>query len=163
MESRGVLHQPLAQALEAAPKISTCPRESFGDQPTQTNPLSWHLFLGPQLLEEALDLSLPALLHGVEGIPGHFPLDLRLDGLQLLQDGGEVGSAMGILGPAVWGHGMEEGEKIKRVVSGCHLRPKSSSATPTLLPISPLPAMSCAKGSGQVEGMGSVSLFTATP
>lgn len=27
----------------------------------------------------------------------------------------------------------------------------------------PLPAMSCAKGSGQVEGMGSVSLLTATP
>lgn len=27
----------------------------------------------------------------------------------------------------------------------------------------PLPAMSCAKGSGQVDGMGSVSLLTATP
>lgn len=32
-------------------------------------------------------------------------------------------------------------------------------------PFSPisLPAMSCAKGSGQVDGMGSVSLLTATP
>jgi hypothetical protein len=37
----------------------------------------------------------------MEGVPRHFPQDLRLQGLQLLQNGSEVWPAVGVLCPAV--------------------------------------------------------------
>lgn len=42
------------------------------------SPHSSHLFLGSQLVKEALNLTFPALLHGMEGVPRHLPQDLRL-------------------------------------------------------------------------------------
>lgn len=53
------------------------------------------------------------------------------------------------------------GDKIRRGLWVAVSKAKELWPSPTRT--IPLPAMSCAKGSGQVDGMGSVSLLTATP
>lgn len=49
-----------------------------------------YLFLGPQLIKHFLDLQLPVVLQGVEGLRWHLEEARLLDGRQMVQDGREL-------------------------------------------------------------------------
>lgn len=61
---------------------------------------AFYLLFSAQLIEHVLDLQLPVLLQGVEGLLRHLLLHLLLQGRQLGQDGAEIGSVVGVLVPA---------------------------------------------------------------
>lgn len=60
-----------------------------------------HLLFSPEFIEHVLDLQFPVLLQAVEGVLRHLFLHLLLQGRQLGQDGAEIGSAVGVLVPAL--------------------------------------------------------------
>lgn len=60
-----------------------------------------YLLFSPELVEHVLDLQLPVILQRVEGLLRHLLPHLLLQGRELGQDGAEVGSAVGVLVPAL--------------------------------------------------------------
>lgn len=74
-----------------------------------------HLFFSPEFIEHILDLQFPVVLQGVKGVLRHLFLHLLLQGRQLRQNGAEIGSAVGILVPALCQTGGRQRPKVRDV------------------------------------------------
>lgn len=65
-----------------------------------------YLLLGPQLIKHLLDLQLPVILQGVEGLHWHLKEARLFDGRQLVQNSCELRSGVRVRAPAFCGKKM---------------------------------------------------------
>lgn len=91
-----------------------------------------YLLFSPQFIEHVLDLQFPAVLQGVEGVLRHLFLHLLLQGRQLGQDGAKIGSAVGVLVPALC-HKYKHTQSETRVHHTTAFRYRIQNSTPAWL------------------------------
>lgn len=75
-----------------------------------------YLLLGPQLIKHLLDLQLPVILQGVEGLHWHLKEARLFDGRQLVQNSCELWSGVRVRAPAFCGKKMRNTLKKQRQV-----------------------------------------------